>query len=307
MARKPRVGEDRGEMVSVRMFRKDWNFTAGTLALDEQEWKTGHPDAEPEEREDMVRLNRRILDRIGDEVRRHDRDTRFSPTKYERIFVSAYDRNREGQDERVRDHTRRQLVKGGGASQPALRRRRHRPGRAREMTTIYVGEFPNGLWATGYFDETGFHQVGTGRPDSKGEIVADLINRVEDSDGGTKGGSPSLMKSPPLAADEFFKAAAGNENPFAANHFGGGPGGISGYHESSDFVGRLESTGATVVVAGILAEEWRIEKEGGPYADTLYVDTRTSRSPDMVVSMLREQSPDELNEVEPGVWRAWWD
>ena len=97
-----------------------------------------------------------------------------------------------------------------------------------------------------------------------------------------------------------------NTNAFASNAFGHTPRAI-------DFVERLYAAGARhVSVSGILDEPWRIEEEGGPYADTLLVSMpRDPKKKRAVMKVIESASPDEVGpprgKKATGKLRLWWD
>lgn len=94
-----------------------------------------------------------------------------------------------------------------------------------------------------------------------------------------------------------------NENlfGFASNYFG-----KTGH--AADFVEALYAIGGIkdVRVTGILDEPERLRVEGGPIADTLIV-TLEDVEDEHTKAILRHLKVDELDEIEPGVFRMWWD
>jgi len=96
-----------------------------------------------------------------------------------------------------------------------------------------------------------------------------------------------------------------NANPrgFASNQF-------SSIESAHDFVQRLYDRGAVKVrVGNVLGEDWRIQEEGGPYADTLLVTlpANSAKRAD-VLRVLQGREPSELRPYgSKNVLRAYWD
>lgn len=99
-----------------------------------------------------------------------------------------------------------------------------------------------------------------------------------------------------------------NESALASNRFGD-------TENAKRFIEHLYNMGAVYVgVFNIYDEPWRIESEGGPYADTLYVltpedDPDTSK--ELADIALAEGGPEGVRPdeiwLEPGVLYFWWD
>lgn len=114
-----------------------------------------------------------------------------------------------------------------------------------------------------------------------------------------------LVSRPAHEAREWLKA---NSNPaaLAGNRF-------DSSEEALAFVESLYAAGATqVLVSGILDEDWRIQREGGPYADTLIVILPTD--PKQRAALFRMAAKEaEHEDFEPEVDRGqsqlvlWWD
>jgi hypothetical protein len=102
-----------------------------------------------------------------------------------------------------------------------------------------------------------------------------------------------------------FLASNKNEYAFASNRF----------HETANalqFVNDLYEAGAVrVEVGGILDEPERLAEEGGPYADTLYVELPSDTSARKAIfNLLQENDVDELDPPEgtgSSEVSAWWD
>jgi hypothetical protein len=114
-------------------------------------------------------------------------------------------------------------------------------------------------------------------------------------------GSVAISGSP-----EALRWLNQNANPqgFASNQF-------SSIESAHDFVQRLYDRGAVKVrVGGIRGEDWRIEAEGGPYADTLFVTlpANSAKRAD-VLRVLQAREPSEMRPYggKKNVLRVWWD
>lgn len=89
---------------------------------------------------------------------------------------------------------------------------------------------------------------------------------LQDSSSGTFSQLPQIpgRNNQRFEAREWISSNP-NTSPFAGNRF-------AGKQQALTFVDSLYHLGATsVFVSGILEEPWRIQKEGGPYADILIV------------------------------------
>ena len=72
-----------------------------------------------------------------------------------------------------------------------------------------------------------------------------------------------------------------------------------------EFVEQLLTLGATVEVGGIYDEPWRIEQEGGEYAETLFVTLPAQANPE-IIHLIECHEPDEMDTID-NVIRVWWD
>lgn len=94
-----------------------------------------------------------------------------------------------------------------------------------------------------------------------------------------------------------------NKNPFAfaPNRFGPTQNAIR-------FVEELYSLGAeSVEVTNIFDEEWRIQKYGGPRADTLIVTVNPQSQGPVLEFLLQEARVDEVTVLGPYTYSLWWD
>ena len=103
-----------------------------------------------------------------------------------------------------------------------------------------------------------------------------------------------------MRAAGFMEVAKGSAHPFAGNRF-------ADRAAAFEFLSGLLAEKARVLVAGVLDEPDRIRDEGGPYADTLYVDVTACEVPEDVVAAMKAEDPDEMDELASGVFRLWWD
>lgn len=96
---------------------------------------------------------------------------------------------------------------------------------------------------------------------------------------------------------DFFKGNK-NRHPFVW---------FNNAKDALTFMGKLEKLGATdIVITNVYDEEWRIKEEGGAYADAVNFKVPEGKK-DEILKFVKSEKPDELDEVSPGVWRAWWD
>ena len=104
---------------------------------------------------------------------------------------------------------------------------------------------------------------------------------------------------------EVNKWLKDNKNycPFASNKFE--------REEFEKFIKDLEDLGIkNIMVTGILEEPDRIKEEGGPYADTLYIDLpHTETELKLAFVFIMKKQPDEcwFTDNSLTTLRLWWD
>ena len=108
------------------------------------------------------------------------------------------------------------------------------------------------------------------------------------------------VESGPLEALAWLKANKNRNAALEGNAFGT-------TRDAIAMVRALYRAGAAQVqVDGLYDEPWRIQAEGGPYADTLRITCRGHKACAAVRSVLAKRPPDELTQT-GDIIRAWWD